>query len=195
MSTSAPPMIVRETSGGPYVCQIQDEMLKHREIECVGEINAESVYSLVRQLRYLYREDPSGEITLYINSPGGEVDSGLALYDVMKAISCPVRTVCLGTAASMGAVLFAAGDKRDILPHGKVMIHDPLISGGVGGSALHLQDISKGLMKTRETVCRILAQQTGKTLQEIYRKTAKDTYFSAEEAVAFGLADRIIEKI
>jgi len=188
-------MIVRETSGGPYVCQIQDEMMKRREIECVGEINAESVYSLIRQLRYLYWEDSDKEITLYINSPGGEVDSGLALYDVMKAISCPVRTVCLGTAASMGAILFAAGDRRDILPHGKVMIHDPLISGGVGGSALHLQNISKGLMKTRETVCRILAQQTGRSLKEIYSKTAKDTYFSAEEAVSFGIADRIIDKI
>lgn len=195
MSVSAPPMIVRETSGGPYVCQIQDEMMKRREIECVGEINAESVYSLIRQLRYLYWEDSDKEITLYINSPGGEVDSGLALYDVMKAISCPVRTVCLGTAASMGAILFAAGDRRDILPHGKVMIHDPLISGGVGGSALHLQNISKGLMKTRETVCRILAQQTGRSLKEIYSKTAKDTYFSAEEAVSFGIADRIIDKI
>lgn len=189
------PNIIRETSSGPFLCTIRDEMLKNREIECVGEINAESVYSLTRQLRYLQREDPAAEITMYINSPGGEVDSGLALYDAMKAVSCPIRTVCMGTAASMGAVLFTAGGRRDILPHGRVMIHDPLISGGVGGSALHIQDISRGLLKTREILCGILAERTGKSLKEIYRKTAKDTWFSAEEAVAFGLADCVIHEI
>lgn len=189
------PNIIRETSSGPYICTIQDEMLTHREIECVGEINAESVYSLIRQLRHLQRENPDEEITMYINSPGGEVRSGLAVYDVMRAISCPIRTVCMGTAASMGAVLFAAGDQRDILPHGKVMIHDPLISGGVGGSALHVQEVSKDLLKTREILCGILAQRTGRSRREIYKKTAKDTWFTAEEAVAFGLADQVIEQM
>jgi len=189
------PSIIRETSSGPYLCEIQDEMLQRREIECVGEITMESVYALTRQLRYLCHEDPDKEITLYINSPGGEVTSGLALYDVMKGISCPVRTVCMGMAASMGAVLFASGDKRDILPHGQVMIHDPLISGGLGGSALALQEVSRNLMKTRETICQILAEHTGKSLKEIYKHTAKDTFFDAEEAVRFGLADRVIHQI
>lgn len=189
------PNIIRETSSGPFLCTIRDEMLKNREIECVGEIDAESVYSLTRQLRHLQREAPAAEITMYINSPGGEVNSGLALYDVMKAVSCPIRTVCMGTAASMGAVLFAAGDRREILPHGKVMIHDPLIPSGVGGSALHIQDVSKDLLKTRETLCGILAERTGKSLKEIYKKTAKDAWFSAEEAVKFGLADRVIHEI
>ena len=193
--TATTPMIVKETSSGLFLCSIRDEMLKNREIECVGEINAESVYALNRQLRYLQRQDPEAEITMYINSPGGEVTSGLALYDVMRAVSCPIRTVCLGTAASMAAVLFAAGDRRDILPHGQVMIHDPLLSGGVGGSALHVQEISRNLLKSREAVCAILAEHTGKTLREIYKKTAKDTYFGAEEAVAFGLADRVIDRI
>lgn len=188
------PMIIRETSQGDSRRSILDEMLLYREVECVGEINAESVYSLCRQLRHLQREDPNGEITMYINSPGGSVADGLALYDVMKGISCPIRTICLGTAASMGAVLFAAGKQRDILPHGRVMIHDPLI-GQTGGSALQLQEISQSLMQTREQMGRLLAQFTGRTLEEIYEKTRRDTFFNAEEAVAFGLADRVIRTI
>lgn len=189
------PQIVKETSSGLFACQIQDEMLKNREVECVGTIDAAQVYSLCRQLRYLQQEDARGEITMYINSPGGEVTSGLALYDVINGVSCPVRTVCLGLAASMAAVLFAAGDRRDILPHGRVMIHDPLISGEMGGSALHLQDVSRNLMKARESIGLILASCTGRSLEEIYRKTMKDSYFDAEEAVAFGLADRVIRQI
>lgn len=189
------PRIIRETSAGDFTYDIRDEMLRRREVECVGEINAQSVYSLCRQLRYLQQQDPDAEITMYINSPGGEVTSGLALYDVMQAVSCPIRTVCMGHAASMGAVLFAAGKERDILPHGRVMIHDPLISGGLGGSALAIQDISKDLLKTREVTCGILARHTGKSIREIYRKTAKDAWFDAREAVDFGLADRVIDKI
>lgn len=189
------PMIIKETSEGLFRCEIQDEMLTHREIEIVGDINAESVYSIIRQLRYLERVDADAEITMFINSPGGEVSSGLALYDVMKAISCPIRTVCVGTAASMGAVLFTAGDKRELLSHARIMIHDPLISGGIGGSALQVHSISEHLLRTRETVAKILAEHTGKTIEEIYNKTAKDTYFYGEEAVEFGLADRVVDKI
>jgi len=189
------PRIIKETSAGDFTYDIRDEMLSRREVECVGEINAQSVYSLCRQLRYLQWQDPDAEITMYINSPGGEVTSGLALYDVMQAVSCPIRTVCMGHAASMGAVLFAAGDKRDILPHGRVMIHDPLISGGLGGSALAIQDISKDLLKTREVICGILAKHAGKSIKEIYRKTVKDAWFDAQEAVDFGLADRVVDKI
>ena len=189
------PRILKETSSGFFAYEIQDQMLMHRELECTGEINSGSVYALCRQLRYLQQEDPDREITMYINSPGGEVDSGLALYDVMRGISCPVRTVCLGIAASMGAILFAAGNEREILPHGRVMIHDPLISGGVGGSALKIQELSRSILKTREEIGGILARHTGKTLEEIYEKTAKDSWFSAEEAVEFGLADRIIHRV
>ena len=194
VTANSTPRILKETSSGFFTFEIQDQMLQHRELECIGEINSDSVYALCRQLRYLQREDPDGEITMYINSPGGGVDNGLALYDVMKGISCPIRTVCLGIAASMGAVIFAAGDQRDILPHGRVMIHDPLIAS-TGGSALQLQEISRNLLKTREELCGLLAERTGKTLDEIYEKTARDSWFSAEEAVAFGLADRIIDTI
>lgn len=189
------PNIIKETSNGALRYSIQDEMLAHREIECIGEITPDTVNSLISQIRYLARLDPHEEIIIYINSPGGEVASGLALYDVMQAIPCPIRTVCMGTAASMGALLFAAGSQRDILPHGKVMIHDPLLSGCPGGSALKLKYISENLMQTREITGRILAELTHHTLEEIYEKTVEDTYFDAKEAVAFGLADRIITEL
>lgn len=188
------PNIIKETSNGPFACSIQDDMLLRREIECVGEINADSVNSLIRQVRHLASQDPEGEITIYINSPGGEVASGLALYDVMKAVKCPIRTVCVGTAASMGALLFASGDQREMLPHAKVMIHDPLIHS-TGGSALKLKNMSDSLMETRESLAQILANQTGKTLDEIFEKTEEDSWFTAQEAVDFGLADRIIDTI
>ena len=189
------PRVMKETSAGYFFSEIRDEMFQSREVECVGEINDESVYSLCRQLRQLQREDPSKEITMFINSPGGAVTSGLALYDVMAGLTCPIRTVCLGTAASMGSILFVAGTTRDILPHGRVMIHDPLrvMNGSV--SALQLEEESRQLMQTREILCRILSERTGRTLEEIYQKTRRDSYFSAEEAVAFGLADRVIQSI
>ena len=187
------PYIIKETSNGLFVCQIQDDMLQRREIECVGEINADSVNAIIRQIRYLAAQDPEAEITIYINSPGGEVYSGLALYDVMKAVPCPIRTVCVGTAASMGAVLFASGDRREMLPHAQVMIHDPLIQS-TGGSALTLKSTSDSLMEIRESTAKILAEQTGKTLEEIFEKTKQDTWFHAQEAVDFGLADSIICK-
>ena len=195
MSNTISPMIIKETSDGLYRHDIQDEMLLHREIECVGEIDADLVYSIIRQLRYLQRQDPNKEITMFINSPGGEVSSGLALYDVMKAVRCPIRTVCVGSAASMGAVIFVAGDRREILPHARVMIHDPLIANGIGGSALRLQSVSEHLMRTRETTAKLLAKHTGKTVEEIYEKTATDTFFYGQEAVEFGLADAVIEEI
>lgn len=190
------PAIVKESSSGYITNTIQTELFnKKREIECVGEITADSVYSLILQLRYLQEENPKKEITMYINSPGGSVTSGLALYDVMKAIRCPVRTVCVGIAASMAAILFLSGDKRDILPHAQVMIHDPLIHGGVGGSALQLERISKDLMRTRQIMCDIIMKHTGRSMEEVYAKTAMDSYFDAEESIAWGLADRIIRKI
>ena len=189
------PMIIRETSNGYFRQTIAEDMLARREVECVGEITPETAYSLSRQLRWLEREDSQAEITLLINSPGGDVNSGLALYDVMKSITCPIRTVCLGTAASMAAVLFAAGTCREILPHGRVMIHDPLIPNGGGGSALQLQAVSDRLLESRRELCTILSQCTGRSLRQIYSKTCKDTYFDAAGAVAFGLADRVTDKV
>ena len=119
--------IIKESTYGYHLIPIQDEMLSHREVELVGKVTPETVNALVRQLRYLQRQNPEGPITLYINSPGGSVDSGMALYDVMQAVSCPIRTICVGLAASMAALLFISGGQRDMLPHSRLMIHDPLI--------------------------------------------------------------------
>ena len=189
------PNIIKESSEGTTYCPIQDELFNsRRSIEVVGEINRESVYSLILQLRYLQQADPEKEITMYINSPGGSVSDGLALYDVMAGISCPIRTVCVGMAASMGSLLFAAGNKRDMLPHATVMIHDPLTTG-ISGSALSVDQASRRLMETREITASILADHTGHTIEEVYEKTRQDSYFNAQEAVDWNLADRIIHGI
>lgn len=188
------PNIVKETSLGLQRLTIPEALFQRREVQCMGEIDRETVCGLILQLRYLEQEDGEAPITMYINSPGGSVPDGLALYDVMRSISCPVRTVCVGTAASMGAVLFLCGQERYILPHSQVMIHDPL-TGNVGGSALKVAQVSRELMKVREVMAEIIAQHTGKTPAEILERTATDTYFTAQEAVDFGLADKIIYEI
>lgn len=189
------PCIIKETSAGITTHTIQDELFQNREIECTGEVTSESVNALILQLRYLQWTDPEGEIIMYINCPGGEVTSGLALYDVMKLLKCPIRTICTGIAASMGALLFICGNQRDMLPHARVMIHDPAIAGGIGGNALKIDSISKNLMNTRNITAGIIAEHTGKKLDEVLEKTATDSFFSASEAVEYGLADRIIYEI
>lgn len=189
------PHIIKETAEGTTYCPIQDELFSvHRSVEVVGEITRESVYSLILQLRYLCHADPEKEVTMYINSPGGSVCNGLALYDVMAAVSCPIRTVCVGMAASMGALLFAAGDKREMLPHAEVMIHDPLVTG-MSSSALAVEESCRRLMGIRQITAEILSMHTGHTVEEIYEKTRQDSYFNAREAVAWHLADRIITRI
>ncbi len=189
------PAIIRETSEGTARIPIADMMFQRREVWLTGEITSEVADAVISQILHLDAEDPDAEITMYIDSPGGSVTAGLSIYDVMQAVSADIHTVCVGTAASMAAVLFAAGDRREILRHGEVMIHDPLVSGGISGSALTVQDKSNRLMDKRKLLCGILAQHTGKSVKQIYKVTAKDTYFGAEEAVAFGLADSIVEKM
>ena len=189
------PNIIRETANGTTYCPIRDEMFSaRRSVEVVGEITRDPVYPLILQLRYLHHADPEKEITMYINSPGGSVCDGLALYDIMAAIKCPIRTVCVGMAASMGALLFVAGNNREILPHAEVMIHDPLATG-ISGSALSIEESSRRLMGIRQTTAEILSRHTGHTVEEIYEKTRQDSYFGAREAVEWGLADRIITEI
>ena len=143
------PTIIRETSEGMARLPIADVMLQRREIWMTGEITSELADAIIAQILHLDAEEPGEEITLYIDSPGGSVTAGLAIYDVMQAVSAQIRTVCIGTAASMAAVLFATGDRREILMHGEVMIHDPLVSGGISGSALAVQDKSDRLMAKR----------------------------------------------
>ncbi len=189
------PQIMQETALGLERFDIRDEMLAFRELELCGPVDAESVADIIRGMRHLQRLDPAKPVTLFINSPGGEVQSGLALYDVMSAISCPVRTVCLGLAASMAALLFIAGDTRDMLPHSRVMIHDPLIGGGVGGSALSVKARADDLMRIRDITAQVIADHTGMALGRVFELTARDTYFEAEEAVAAHLADNVINRL
>jgi len=190
--TRKTPSIIHETSDGFIRYDIQDKMLAERKILCVDPIDAGSANALIIQLLHLRDEDPDGEITLFINTPGGDVYSGLAVYDTIQAISCPIRTVCTGIAASMGSILFAAGDTRQILPHSAVMIHDPLMTS-MGGNALSVKDTAENLMKMRQTLAEILARHTGREVDEVLEKTSSDTYFDAREAVEFGLADEIVE--
>lgn len=194
MSTPYIPAILHESAQGTDRYRIEDKMLSDREILLVGTMDNDQVNTLITQLLHLARQDASAPITMYINSPGGMVSSGLALYDVMQAIPCPVHTVCMGSAASMAAVIFAAGDHRALLPHSHVMIHDPL-TNGISGSALTIQSLSEDLMRTRETLAMLLAQHTGRPLEEIYAVTAKDTYFYAQAAIDYGLADEILASL
>lgn len=186
--------ILMETVRGIEAVRIEDELMRNREIFLTGEVNAASTSELLKQLMYLDRESGSEEITLYINSPGGEVISGLAVYDLISLMNAPVRTVCIGTAASMGAILFLAGRKREMLPHTRLMIHDPSYSHrDIGGRKPHeIQHELDKLNETREALARIIAEKTGKTVEEIYEITADDTYYSAEEALDFGLATGIL---
>ena len=189
------PLILHETCEGIQRFDVRDQMLADRQIELAGPIDASSVACAARCLLHLQKCDPQAPVTLFINSPGGEVQSGLGLYDVMRAISCPVHTVCIGTAASMAALLFVAGDRRDMLPHSRVMIHDPLIGGGLGGSALSVKARADDLMRIRDITAAVIAEHTGMTLDQVFQLTAQDTYFEAEAAVEAGLADRVIHEL
>lgn len=186
------PLIIRETSSGIERTGICDEMLRRRELIVAGDIESDMAMSICQLILHLEREDPSSPITVYVSSPGGQVSAGLAIYDALRSVSCPVRTVCTELAASMGSVIFMAGDEREMLPHAEIMIHDPLIPQGAGGSALALQETSRRLMARRKTLNGILAERSGLTLKRVQSLTAKDTYLDAERAVELGFATRII---
>lgn len=186
--------ILRETVHGIGRVCIDDEMMKHRKLFFRGKVNGKSANELIKQLMHLEQEGCGEEITLYINSLGGEVTSGLAVYDVIRLMESPVNTVCIGMAASMGAILFLAGRHRSMLPHTRLMIHDPLYeSGNIGGKkSCEIQRELDKLNETREALAEIIAEKTGKSVDEVYKVTAEDTYYSAKEALEFGLATEII---
>lgn len=188
------PRVIRETNTGFMSFSIKDVMYAKRKVFCTVPIDATSADSLIVQLLYLAEVDSQAEIELFINTPGGEVRSGLAVYDTMQAIPCPIRTVCTGVAASTGSILFVAGDRRQLLPNSMVMIHDPLMTS-VGGNALSVEDTARNLMKTRQTMAEILSRHTGRSVAEILEKTSSDTYFDAHEAIEFGLADEIVSHV
>ncbi len=186
--------ILRETVKGIDLIPIDDALLEESQIFLIGEINAETANELIKKLMYIDKKD-LGEITLYINSPGGEVMSGLAVYDYIKIMKSPVKTVCIGDAASMGAIIFLAGEKREMLPHSRILIHDPSY-GHLDVSGKKPHEIQRGvdsLNKVRETLAEIISEKTGKSLDEIYEITAEDHYFTADEAIEFGLANNIFK--
>ncbi len=191
------PCILKESSRGIDRVSIEDELFLERKIFLNGTIDPDSIDSFIKQLLYLDKADPQKPITVYINSPGGEVNSGLAAYDVMKLIQAPVTTFCTGLAASMAAILFLAGQDRLMLPDSTVMIHDPSPAGGSlqGMKPDEMKEKLDSLNKTRDRLCDIIAQSCAKTKEEILKKTCHDTCFSADEAVDFGLATKIAERI
>ena len=186
--------ILKETVRGTELIPLEDMLLEESEVFLVDEITPKSANNLIQKLMYLDSKD-LGEITIYINSPGGEVISGLAVYDYIKIMKSPVRTVCIGDAASMGAIIFLAGEKREMLPHTRILIHDPSY-GHLDVSGKKPHEIQRGvdsLNKVRETLAEIIAEKTGKDIDEIYKITAEDNYFTTEEAIDFGLATSIFK--
>ena len=189
--------IIQENARGYQPLAITDVLMQERKIFITEEVNSVTCSELIKQLMFLETDQPGKEIMLYINSPGGDVHSGLAVYDCINLISSPVTTICIGTSASMGAILFVSGKKRLMLPHSRIMIHDPSFSGGsIGGKKpAEIQTELQTLIEVKTQLCNILSERTGKTVDEIYEITKADTYFNAEEAVAFGLATEITNKL
>jgi ATP-dependent Clp protease protease subunit len=185
------PTVIETTGRSERVYDIYSRLLKERIIFIGNEINDVVANTIVAQMLFLEYEDPDKDILLYINSPGGIVTSGLAIYDVIKYVKPDVQTICVGSAYSMGALLLAAGTKgkRFILPHGKVMLHQP--SGGATGQSSDIQIHAKEIVKTKKELIGILAEATGKTGDQIQKDTERDLYMTAQEAVAYGVVDEI----
>lgn len=186
------PYVIEQTSRGERSYDIYSRLLKDRIIFLGEEVNDVSANLIVAQLLFLEAEDPSKDIQLYINSPGGSVTAGMAIYDTMQYIKCDVSTICLGMAASMGAFLLAGGTKgkRMALPNSEIMIHQP--SGGAQGQATEIKIVAEQILKTKRKLNEILAANTGKPLEQIEIDTERDNYMSAEEAKAYGLIDNVI---
>lgn len=188
------PYVIEQTSRGERNYDIYSRLLKDRIIFLGEEVNETTASLVVAQLLFLESEDPNKDIHLYINSPGGMVTAGLAIYDTMQYIKCDVETICLGMAASMGAFLLAGGakGKRFALPNAEIMIHQP--SGGAQGQATDIKIVSDHIIKTRTRLNQVLAANTGKPIEIIAADTERDNYMSAKEAVEYGLIDAVVER-
>ena len=186
------PNVIETVRGGERFYDIYSRLLRDRIIFLGEEVTDVSASSVVAQMLFLESEDPGKDISLYINSPGGSVTAGMAIYDTMNYIKCDVSTICMGMAASMGAFLLAGGTKgkRFALPNAEIMIHQP--SGGAQGQATEIQIVADMIIKTRKKLNQILADRTGQPLEIIERDTERDNYMSAEEAKAYGLIDEVI---
>ena len=188
------PYVIEQTSRGERSYDIYSRLLKDRIIFLGEEVNDVSASVIVAQLLFLEAEDPSKDIQLYINSPGGSVTAGMAIYDTMKYIKCDVSTICLGMAASMGAFLLAGGTKgkRFALPHSTIMIHQP--SGGAQGQATEIQIAAEHILKTKKKLNEILAANSGKPVEVVEKDTDRDNWLSADEAKEYGLIDNVIKE-
>ena len=188
------PPVIEQSGRGERAFDIYSRLLKERIIFLVGPVNDHTANLVVAQLLFLESENPDKDIYFYINSPGGSVTAGMSIYDTMKFIKPDVQTLCLGQAASMGAFLLSAGTKgkRFALPNSRVMIHQPLISGGLGGQASDIEIHARELLKLKEKLNQMLAEHTGKPLEQIERDTDRDNFMSAQEAADYGLIDKVI---
>lgn len=194
MSSILVPMVIEQTGRGERSYDIYSRLLKDRIVFIGQEIDDHVANIVIAQLLFLESEDPDKDIYLYINSPGGIVTAGLAIYDTIQYVKCPVSTICVGQASSMAAVLLAAGEKgkRIALPNARIMIHQPL--GGAQGQATEIEIQAKEILRVRETINGILAKHSGQTLEKIALDTDRDFFMSALEASTYGIIDRIIEK-
>ncbi len=195
--SSLVPYVIEQTSKGERSYDIFSRLLKDRIIYLGEDVNPTTSSLIVAQLLFLESEDPDKEIYFYINSPGGSITDGMAIVDTMNYIKCPVSTFCVGLAASMGAVLLAAGEKgkRYAMPNSEIMIHQPLIGGGgLQGQATEIKIHADHLVRTREKLNKFLSERTGKPLEQIERDTERDNYMTAEQALEYGLIDGIMNK-
>lgn len=194
MYNSLVPMVIEQTGRGERSCDIYSRLLNDRIIFLSEEVNDHTASLVVAQLLYLEAQDPDKDISFYINSPGGSVTAGMAIYDTMNFIKCDVSTVCIGMAASMGAFLLSAGakGKRFALPNSEIMIHQPL--GGARGQATDIKIQADLILRTRDRLNKILAENTGKSVEQIALDTERDNYMTSEQALAYGLIDKVIDK-
>ena len=186
------PMVVQQTNHGERSYDIYSRLLNERIIFLADEVNDATASLVVAQLLYLESKDPDKDISLYINSPGGSISAGMAIYDTMNFIKCDVSTICIGLAASMGAFLLSSGakGKRFALPHSEIMIHQPL--GGTRGQATDIQIQAEQILRVKKTLNEILAENTGKPVEQIEKDTDRDNYMTAQEALDYGLIDKIL---
>ena len=190
------PYVIDKTPNGERSYDIYSRLLKDRIIMLTEDVNHVTASSIVAQLLFLESEDPDKEISFYINSPGGSITDGMAIVDTMRYIKCPISTICVGMAASMGAVLLACGDKgkRFATLNSEIMIHQPLISGGLSGQATEIKIHADHILRTRSRLNKLLSEQTGQDLATIEKDTERDNYMLAEEALKYGLIDGILDK-
>ncbi len=195
LKNSLVPYVIEQTGRGERSYDIFSRLLKDRIIFLSEDVNHVTASLVIAQMLFLESEDPDKEISFYINSPGGSITDGMAIVDTMNYIKCPVSTICIGLAASMGSVLLSSGEKgkRFATPNSEILIHQPLISGGLSGQTTEIKIHADHMVKTREKLNKLLSERTGQSLEQIEKDTERDHYMTAEEALKYGLIDEIID--